>query len=94
MSFLPLNTGNDLSTNYNTLNNALRQINHEQVTKTYNQPGGYAIIEGKLPYDGGYGTMYYDSNNNPVGIIGILPDGTSGIAWAKPGQSVLAAFGL
>lgn len=93
MAFLPLDTNNSYPTNLNVMNNALRQLNNEQITKTYRQPGGNAIIEGKLPYDGGYGTMYYDSNNNPVGIIGILPDGTTGIAWAKPGQSVLAAFG-
>lgn len=93
MAFLPLNTSNDLGTNFNTLNNMIRQLNNEQTVKTFKQSGGNAIIEGKLPYDGGYGTMYYDSNNVPVGIIGILPDGTTGIAWAKPGNSVLDAFG-
>lgn len=93
MSIQPLTTSNSLSANFNQINVAIRQLNNEQTVKTFKQPGGNAIITGKLPYDGGYGTLYYDSTGNPIGIIGILPDGTSGIAWAKPGESVLAAFG-
>lgn len=92
MAYLPLNTNNDMATSFNTVNNALRDLNNQQITKTYRQANGNAIVEGKLPYSGGYGTLYYDANGVPVGIVGILPDGTSGIAWAKPGQNILTAF--
>lgn len=92
MALQPLNTGNSLGSNYNQVNDAIRQLNNEQTTKVFKQAGGYSIIEGQLPYSGGYGTLYYDSNNVPTIIIGILPDGTTGIVVAKPGQNVINAF--
>lgn len=57
-----------------------------------NVDGTNRIIQGKLPYDGGYGTLYYDANGIPSIIIGILPDGDTGLVIAKPGENVLDAF--
>ena len=74
------------------INGNFAQLDNEVVTKVFKQANGNAIIEGKLPYDGGYGTLYYDANGIPSTIIGILPDGSTGIAIAKPGVSVLSAF--
>lgn len=81
---LPLNTNNSLGTNYNQINDAIRQLNNEQVTKTFKQSGGNSIVEGKLPYANGYGTLYYDSDNVPRIIIGIAPDGDIDIGVSKP----------
>lgn len=92
MALQPLNTSNSTTTNYNQINDAIRQLNKEQVTKTFKHANGNAVIEGKLPYAGGYGSMYYDANGIPIIIIGILPDGTTGIVVSKPGVSVLTAF--
>lgn len=92
MSFRPLNSSNSTGQNYGQLNDMIRQINKEQTTKTFKQPGGNAIINGKLPYDGGYGSLYYDSNGVPSIVVGILPDGTTGLVIAKPGENVLDAF--
>lgn len=36
--------------------------------------------------------LYYDSTGTPCIMIGILPDGTTGIVIAKPGKNVLDAF--
>lgn len=91
MAYQPLNTTSSLETNFNILNNMIRDLNNQQITKTYNQPGGNVIIEGKLPYEGGYGILLYDQNNIAHIIIGILPDGSVGIAVAKSGQDVIAA---
>lgn len=92
MAYQPLNTSNDLGTNYNQVNNMIRQLNNEQVTKIFKQANGNAIVQGKLPYDGGYGTLYYDSNGVPSIIIGIMPDGTLDLVISKPGVDVLTLF--
>lgn len=86
-----LTTNSDMSNN-NTINNALRQIEKEQTTKIFKQATGNAIINGKLPYDGGYGSLYYDTNGIPSIVIGILPDGTTGLVISKPGVDVLSLF--
>lgn len=92
MALQPLNTANSDSSNYNQINNMVRQINKEQTTKVFKGPNGNAIVNGKLPYDGGYGTLYYDTNGIPTIVIGILPDGTTGMVIAKPGINVLDLF--
>lgn len=91
MGFLPLNTNNDLATNFNTVNDALRTLNNQQVVKAYKGTNGNAIIEGRLPYDGGYGSIYYDSNGLPSIIIGINPDGTIKIVQSYAGIDVTKA---
>lgn len=70
----------------------IRQLSREQTTKTFKQPGGNSIVTGKLPYTGGYGTLYYDPNNVPSIVIGTLSDGTMGIVVAKDGVDVLSVI--
>lgn len=92
MSIQPLNTANSLVTNYNQINDALRQLNNEQTTKAFKQAGGNAIVEGKLPYSGGYGSLYYDSTNTPRILIGIAPDGQIDIGVSKPTFDITAQY--
>lgn len=92
MAFRPLNSGNSYGQNLGQINDMVRQINKEQTTKTFKQARGNAIVTGKLPYDGGYGSLYYDASNVPRIIIGIAPDGTMGIFVSKNGESVIDAF--
>ncbi len=90
--FVPLGAGTDLPQAISAINNNFAQLDNETVTKAYRQPGGNAIIEGKLPYEGGYGALYYDSDNVPRIVIGILPDGTMGIVISKEGVDVIDWF--
>lgn len=92
MPFRPLSDQNRYSTNTNEINNMIRTLNKEQTVKTFKQATGNAIIVGKLPYEGGYGSLYYDSSGVPSIVIGILPDGTTGIVTAKSGENVIDAF--
>lgn len=92
MAYRPISSTNKYSQNWNEVNNMVRQLNKEQITKTYKQSGGNAILQGKLPYDGGYGSLYYDTAGIPSVVIGILPDGTVGIVTAKPGENVIDAL--
>lgn len=92
MSLNPVSSGNSTPANLNEINNAIRQINKEQVTKIFKQPGGNSIINGKLPYDGGYGSLYYDSNQVPRILIGIDPDGEINLVVSAPGVDVLSLF--
>lgn len=93
MALRPLNTQNSLATNYNEMNNAIRQLNNEQTTKTFKQAGGAnAVVIGKLPYDGGYGVLVYDTSGNSRVILGVAPDGTIGLFVSKTGQDVIGAF--
>lgn len=92
MAIRPLNTANSQSSNYNEINNMIRQINNEATTKVFKQAAGNAIVTGKLPYEGGYGTLWYNSDGVPTGVAGVLPDGTTGMVWAKEGENVLELF--
>jgi hypothetical protein len=93
MVLQPLNTNNSQGANYNQINDAIRQLNKEQTVKVFKGTGNNnTIIQGKLPYDGGYGTLYYDTDGTPRIVIGIQPDGTVGLTISKPGQSVLDVF--
>lgn len=74
------------------INNNFAQLDGEAVTKTFKQANGNAIIEGKLPYEGGYGNLYYDSTPLPRLLIGITPDGDVDIVKSKAGVSVLDVF--
>lgn len=90
--FNPIGAGSSFDQALPVINSNFAQLDQEAVTKVFKQAGGNAIIEGRLPYDGGYGSLYYDANGIPNIVIGILPDGTTGIAIAKPGEDVLSAF--
>lgn len=92
MTFRPITTGNSTGQNYGQINDMVRTLNKEQTTKTFKQAGGNSLVQGKLPFEGGYGSLYYDSNNIPTIVIGILPDGTTGLVIAKEGISVLDVF--
>ena len=92
MSLRPIVTGNSYGQNLGQINDMVRQLNKEQITKVFKQPNGNAIVTGKLPYDGGYGTLYYDSGGIPTILIGILPDGSTGMVVAKDGVDVTTVF--
>lgn len=97
MSLRPVSTGNSYGQNLGGVNDMIRQLNKEQVTKTFKQAGGSnAVLSGKLPYTTSsgpaYGSLYYDPNGIPAIIIGTTPDGDTAIVIAKPGQNVITAF--
>lgn len=92
MSFKPLSSSNSLKQNLGQITDMVRQLNKEQTTKTFKQPGGNAIINGKLPYTGGYGSLYYDTDNIARIVIGTLPDGSMGMVVSKDAVSVLDVF--
>jgi hypothetical protein len=73
-------------------NENFRLIDNRFRVNVVRQDTGNAIVQGKLPYEGGYGSLYYDSNGIPNTIVGILPDGTIGIVSAKEGENILDAF--
>lgn len=91
--FQPLNSSNSTATNYNQVNNMVRQLNKEQTVKTYKQENGNAIVTGRY-MENRYGTVYYDENGIPNILIGQAPDdGRPGI-WAAPvGTNVLTLLG-
>lgn len=90
--FRPIASNNSYGQNWNEVNNMIRQLNKEQTVKTFKQASGNAIINGKLPYTGGYGSLYYDSNGVPSILIGIDPDGNVNIHAADDGVDVLSLF--
>lgn len=92
MAFRPLTSENSQGQNYGQINDMIRSLNKEQQVKTFKQANGNAIITGKLPYSGGYGSLYYDQNNIARIVIGILPDGTTGMVVSKDGVDVLTVF--
>lgn len=70
----------------------IRQLNKEQTVKTFKQAGGNAIIQGKLPYTGGYGSLYYDTAGTPRILIGIAPDGEIDIAVSNEGVDITTLY--
>lgn len=89
---VPVNPGTDFAQAMAVINNNFAQLDSESVTKTFRQASGNAIVEGKLPYDGGYGFLLYDENGLPSIIIGRDPYGNMVIAAAKQDTSILAAY--
>lgn len=56
---------------------------------------GIAFVDNNgntIKTDTGATQTIYDGNNIPLILIGLLPDGSYGMAIAKPGLSVLTAF--
>jgi hypothetical protein len=90
--FVPINPDTPMNGVIAAMNNNFAQIDSENVVKTFKQANGNAIVQGRLPYSGGYGALYYDPNGIPSIVIGILPDGTVGIVAAKSGENVLDAL--
>jgi len=73
-------------------NDNFRDIDNSFLVNVVRQANGNAIIQGKLPYEGGYGSLYYDSTGTPRIIIGILPDGDIGVVMSKESENVIEAF--
>jgi hypothetical protein len=90
--FIPVNPGTDIDGAMSVMNNNFAQLDNESVTKTFKQSGGNAIVEGKLPYSGGYGSLYYDSDNVPRILIGIAPDGEPDIGMSVTGESIVDLY--
>lgn len=89
MAIQPTSSTNSNAANWNQINNMVRQLNNEQITKAFRQSGGNSVVTGKLPFDGGYGTLIYDSNNIARILIGTSPAGNIGIWATKEGVDVL-----
>lgn len=90
--FIPINPGTPIDGVIASVNNNFAKLDNENIVKTFNQANGNAIVQGRLPYTGGYGTLYYDTNLIPTIVIGILPDGTTGLVISKPGEDVTGVF--
>jgi len=91
--FAPVNPGTPLESAIAAINNNFAQLDQESAVKTFNGASGEpSIITGELPYEGGYGSLYYDVNSIPTIVIGVLPDGTTGLVIAKSGVNVLNVF--
>jgi hypothetical protein len=80
---------NDIS---RVANENFRDIDNRFRVNVVRQSSGNAIVQGKLPYANGYGTLYYDTTGLPRIIIGILPDGDIALVVSKEGEDVLGAF--
>lgn len=89
----PVIPSNSYGQNLGQMNNMIRQLNKEQIVKTFKQPGGNAIIQGKLPYSTpygpAYGTLKYDRTQLARMIDGTHPDGTMNITISKEGYDVI-----
>lgn len=92
MNLRPLTTQNSQGQNYGQVNDMIRQLNKEQTTKAFKQPGGNAVILGRLPYQGGYGILGYDTDAMARILIGIAPDGEIDIAASKPGYDITTLY--
>lgn len=89
--FVPINPGTPIDMAIAAINNNFAKLDSDAVTKTYKQANGNAIVQGKLPYDGGYGSLYYDANGVPSVLIGIAPSGRTVIRASKEGVDVTTA---
>ncbi len=91
--FNPIGADSPQSEVIRTLNQNFAALDNETVTKSFKQGGGNnAVIIGRLPYDGGYGILLYDTDGIPRVLEGIAPDGSIGLWVSKDGESVLDAF--
>ncbi len=91
--FIPLPQNANLEELLPVLNGNFAQLDSESVVKVFKQSNGRnAIITGRLPYDGGYGVLIYDTDGIPRVLQGIAPDGSIGLFVSKEGISVLDAF--
>lgn len=75
------------------LNKNFGELDGETITKVYlGANNKLAIIEGKLPYEGGYGILIYDSTPTPRILIGIAPDGEIDIAASIAGEDITTLY--
>ena len=92
MVFRSVSSGNSDSRNWGQVNDVIRQLSNEQVTKAFKQTGGNSIVTGKLPATNSYGTLVYDSDNLARILIGTY-DNRVGIWVSKDGVDVLTELG-
>lgn len=92
----------DGSTPDEKINSVIRQLNewgrnisNESVSLIQNADDGTVrIIQGKTPFEGVYGTIYYDSTGIPRILVGLAPvDGRPGVWVSKDGQNVITLLG-
>ena len=91
--FVPASQNASLPELIRLSNTNFSQLDSENVTKTYKQASGNAVIEGKLPYDGGYGILIYDSTQKARVLVGTAND-KPGIWITKDNIDVLTELGL
>lgn len=91
--FLPITAGTSDAQTLALINKNFAELDNESVTKVYRGQNGHnAIVEGKLPYENGFGSLFYDENGVPRMVIGLLPDGTMGMVVSKENVDVLSLF--
>lgn len=91
--FIPITSGTSHEQMLAMINKNFAELDNENVTKVYRGANGnIAIIEGKLPYQGGFGSLYYDQNGKARILIGIDPDGDINLVVSKPDVDVLSLF--
>lgn len=89
----PISSKATLPTAINTINEIVRSLAAEAQTKTINQSGSSAMVNGKLS-TGTYGQVIYDTNGIPRIYIGQKPsNGEPIIAITKHGKNVIDALG-
>lgn len=91
--FLPITSGTSREQTLSIINKNFAELDNENITKVYRGANGrVAIIEGKLPYSGGFGTLQYDQSGTARIIIGIDPDGEVNIHVSKEGYDIVSLF--
>lgn len=90
--FAPIGSNSSLEQALAVINNNFAQLDGETVVKTFKQPGGNSIVQGKLPYEGGYGILIYDTDLIPRILIGIAPDGEIDMAASESGEDITSLY--
>lgn len=92
MSLTPTSSSNSDSSNWNQINNMIRQLNNEQVTKVFKQAGGVdGLITGRLPNDLGYGFLLYGTDGKVLIACYINSLGKPILKVAKEGYDATTA---
>jgi hypothetical protein len=91
--FIPITAGTSQEQMLAMINKNFAELDNESTTKVFRgQNGHIAVIEGKLPYNGGFGSIYYDTDGNSRIIIGVDPDGAVNIHVSKTGHDLVSLF--
>lgn len=91
--FLPVRAGTDLNQLLAILNKNFGELDGETITKVYlGANNQLSIIEGKLPYEGGYGSLYYDTSGTPRILVGVAPDGEIDIGVSDEGEDITTLY--
>ena len=90
--FMPIPFGTDPSQMIAAMNRNFAELDNENVSKVFYGNTGVSMVIGKLPNSNGYGLLIYDADGVPSIIMGLLPDGTTGLVVSKEGEDVLDAL--